>query len=707
MAAQLLRRLPAWVINGVSVTLGLTLVQCSISLVAGATAAQIAIANAVCASLADVVATTDRVARRVLVALVGTTAAATLFFAARTFDVPLVPVVMLLVFGAMLSLSWGPKAGAVAFATALSLVFAMSTSPSQTLHWDRFAWGLAGSAGYWIWAVVTGRLLQDTWRRLALAATADSLARLLAEVGRQITHPADAIWRSGIVDVEAALADQMQLARDLVFGNDRGDRARRQTAILLGLIDLRDLAMASDVMAPLLAGGLARREDAERAGHLLGKIAAALGVVGACLRSGEGVAADLAIEADIAASFVELARSAGDDRCSATVAVTGLLRSELDLLHAIQELLASGQADGLPCQRDDLRRYISPDEWQLAAVMANLRPDAPVFRHAVRTSLTAGLGYAVARTLPFTPHPQWVVLTVVAVMQGNLAQTLARRNSRVLGTLAGCLVVVVLTTNTSMIFLTACFLVASGVAHAFIPVRYSVTAACAAVMALLQAYLVAPAAGFGTIERFGDTVAGALLGWAATYVLPTWERRNLDGVLKQANSALRAYAAEAIRLREDPAALPRFTRQRAYDALRALNATRSRSLAEPDDVRVPIAQLTVWLAAAYGVMSHLSNLRLTLTLYAREHDTPALEAAVAEVARVLDATLDPQAPVPQQDPELSSACALALASVPNLIAQVRRALHDAARVSEQSVQIVTLLTPDVEALTRLSLSSRR
>jgi hypothetical protein len=38
------RDVPAWVINGITVTLGLALVQCSIGLVAGAQAALIAIA---------------------------------------------------------------------------------------------------------------------------------------------------------------------------------------------------------------------------------------------------------------------------------------------------------------------------------------------------------------------------------------------------------------------------------------------------------------------------------------------------------------------------------------------------------------------------------------------------------------------------------------------------------------------------------------
>ena len=247
-----IRFLPAWVVNGVTVTLGLAWVQFSISLVAGPQAAQIAIATAVCASLADVVTSTKRVARRVMAAVIASTVAATLFLAIRPFDGLLVPAVALIMFGTMLLMSWGPKAGSVAFAAALSLVFAMSLPPGQSLSWDRFAWGLAGSLGYWVWAVATAWLLQPTWRNFALASAFEGMARLLAAIGRQMRDPASVACQSNILDEEAALAERLQSARDLVFDNDEGPAARRETTLLLHLIDLRDMAMASRLGAGLL-----------------------------------------------------------------------------------------------------------------------------------------------------------------------------------------------------------------------------------------------------------------------------------------------------------------------------------------------------------------------------------------------------------------------------------------------------------------------
>ncbi|MBJ9672970.1 hypothetical protein [Burkholderia gladioli] len=63
---------PAWVVNGVTVTVGLALAQLSIGWAAGAIAAQAAMATVVC----DVTTT-----RRVGVVVVASTVAATLFLA--------------------------------------------------------------------------------------------------------------------------------------------------------------------------------------------------------------------------------------------------------------------------------------------------------------------------------------------------------------------------------------------------------------------------------------------------------------------------------------------------------------------------------------------------------------------------------------------------------------------------------------------------
>lgn len=676
-----LRAMPAWAINGLTVTLGLALVQCSIHLLAGAQAAQTAVASAVCASLADVVVTTGRVARRVLAAAIASTAAACLFLAVRPYEELLVPGVAFIVFAAMLLLAWGPKAASVSFAAALALVFAMSLPASAKLTWKHVAWSVVGSAGYWIWALVTAHLLQPVWRRQAIAATALGEARLLAAFARHIEVPMGPIEQSGILEEEAALAERLQNATDLVFADDKGPSAQRDTAVLLHLIDLRDLAMASSLMA---GSPLANQRQAAPKARIVAAMSRAMTAIGEHYRTGAACATDAGAEQAIRDGLAELESARPPDQAATEPDAGSLLRAKLELLRSLQRLLEPGADARLACRRADLRRYITPDGWRLDTVTVNLRPRSPVFRHALRTGVTAGLAYALARHLPWALHPQWIVLTIAAVMQGSLAQTLVRRNARILGTLAGCLIVALLLNFPAPWFLAACFLLAAGIAHAFFGIRYSVTAGAAAVMAVLQAFLAAPAAGFSVVERFADTLTGALLGWAATHALPTWERHALPSVLARATAAMRAFAIEATRLdgghdSGHPAA-PRFVRQQAYDALRAVSAIRTRSMAEPRGVQIPLAPLTAWLTAAYGVMASLSNLRLCLALYGRGEDKEKLAAAMTMVSRALDALLA-ENPSDQADPPMPRReLDRAAAAVPQLASRVRLAIDAASNV---------------------------
>lgn len=686
---RLLFRLPAWVVNGLTVAVGLMLVQGFILLIAGAHAAQAAIATAVCASLADVVTTTDRVARRVLVAVISSTASATLFLAVRPYEAMLIPTVVLIVFGAMLIQSWGPKAGTVSFATTMSLVFAMSVPASQGLTLEFLAWGLAGSIGYWIWAVVTGHLLQPTWRRLALATTVQDMARLLRALAAQARDPVDLSQQEKVLRQEANLADRMQSARDLIFGNSDGPTAHLQTSVLLRLADLRDLALAGKIDTALVRHGPASLEERLLFADGLMHMALALDDVATHVQTGRIEPLDAAVEWRVGRLLDDLEKRTGDGRQGVRPVVAEILQSQFAQIRAIQQMHEPAAQFDLPCRRSDLRRYIIPDEWRFAAVRMGMKTGSPTLRYAVRTAVAAGLAYAVSRLVPWTVHPQWVLLSVTVVMQGSLAQTLVRRNARVLGTLAGCLVVALLTLSPSALFLSVCFLVAAGVAHAYLGVRYSVTAAAAAVMAVLQAHLVAHGADFGILERFGDTLIGALVGWLASYALPSWERRRLSSDLHQAMEAMRLYAAEALKLDEGSAGLPRFARQRAYDAIRAVWATQSRTLVEPAAVRLPVAELTLWLSAAYDLMSHLSNVRLALAPLANDPGPVELFEVVADAVTKIDQIL--QSPVLEHGSALEPIAQASSGTCFNLLPRLQDALTDAARVGEASRKLFSLV----------------
>jgi uncharacterized membrane protein YccC len=309
------------------------------------------------------------------------------------------------------------------------------------------------------------------------------------------------------------------------------------------------------------------------------------------------------------------------------------------------ERLLQGEVEPLPLTQAQLRRFVTPDGWATRALRPHWRLDSLVLRHAVRMALALATAYYLALSLPWGSHPYWLVLSVAVVLRGNLGETLARRNARVLGTLLGCLAVVALARLSSPLSLNTIFLLSVATAHAFVLRRYWVTATAASIMALLQSHQVNPGAGFAIAERVADTFLGALLAWSFSYVLPSWERRGVADQIARVRRDLAAYAAHSLRAAGDDPVAERLARREAYDSLAALAASLQRSRVEPEGVRLPARRIAALIDHGERLMAHLSMVRLTLARLADDAQAPwpRIDGALASAATALSEQLDPTA----------------------------------------------------------------
>jgi uncharacterized membrane protein YccC len=346
---------------------------------------------------------------------------------------------------------------------------------------------------------------------------------------------------------------------------------------------------------------------------------------------------------DFSALFANPPLAADDARTRLLPALVDRLQRLAAEVQRIQAVLQGAQEHS-PLTRDELRRFVAPEGFPLQALRAHRSGQSPVLRHALRTALALASAYFIGRALPWASHPHWLVLSVAVVLRGNLEQTLSRRNARVLGTLLGCAVVVALAWAFPPARLGLFFLLAVAVAHAFVLQRYWLTASAATVMALLQSHGVDPAGGFAIGERVADTLLGALLAWGFSYVLPSWERRQVPQLVATVLRSLADYAGHALSVRASEAVEQRFARRRAYDALGALAAALQRSAAEPKAVQLPVQELAAVLDHGQRLMAHLSMVRLTLAHRSAELAEPGLLTALGETRAALATTLAWRAP---------------------------------------------------------------
>lgn len=680
-------RIPAHVVNGFTVALGIALIQALLQLAHGPRAAALALTGAICASLPDLPLRPERSWRRVLAGGLLGLAAAALMLALRGDARATAAGIAAIAFVAMMLLGFGPRAGPASFSAVLALVFTMGLPDGEPAA-GVLGWQAVGVAAYLVWAWAASGLLQPLWRRLALGAALDAGAGLLRS--RSALVLPDATGRAGEdaddkalrawIRAEARLAERVQSARDLLFAARSSPAQQRQVAVLLRLIDLRDLLLAS-----ALEADRQRRDPAAQT--LRGRWAARLLLLAGGLQDsrasllgrdtpqrplqGDALAADGA-----AATGAE----AGAPPAALVQAIEQRLTYMADELRRIDALVRGVAAPAVPAVLDAKRllAFVAPEGWPLKALRPHLRLASPVLRHALRAAAAFAAAYGIALALPWAAHPQWLVLSVAVVLRLTYDQTVARRNLRIAGTMIGCLVVLALSYVESAPLLALAFSVAIGLAHGFVVERYLLTAIAGTVMALLQAHLLEPTAGFPIAERLADTLIGAALAWAFSYVLPAWERSTLPAAIARMLDALRAYAAlvlvcpppataqpaaaaesaaaqamaMAATTGADPLADPlaasqsaavsmvqRMARRQAYDMLGALSASLQRSAAEPARVRPDLRPLAALLDQAQRLMAHLSMLRLLLP----HADPQQLRAAIEGAAADVDAALAPLA----------------------------------------------------------------
>lgn len=643
--------LPAYAINGMGVTLGLGCIQGFTGLLGGPGAALLAAGGAVCTSLADLPNPRSRARLRlVTAALVGCTVSVGVD-ALRPYPVALGLAIALIGFASTMALAWGPRAGPISFVGILAFIFAMAAPPVHDLAplLERAGWTALGAALYVLWGLAAATLLQRRYRTLALAAVIGGVAQLLrSRAVLVVQEPRSAEADTPLQDWirQASVFDErLQAARDLLFDAPESPLARRQTALLLLAIDLRETLLVSELDRELIGYDAQGMRVREAMAAELADMATAFSRMHASLRNAQPWRQPGPAASDLLRTLAEAARFAsGDPRAG----LTGMLlerarhmRDDLARMHALMQ----GGAATVQLDRAQLRLFVSVEGWPLAALRPHTHLRSPILRHALRAGVALGSAYAIALALPWAAHPHWLVLSVAVVLRGTLEQTLARRNGRIAGTLLGCGLVLLLSLADQPWLATAAFLLSAGTAHAFVLKRYAVTAAAATVMALLQAHLAAPALGFSVPERLADTLLGAALAWGFSYVLPSWERHSLVRVVTRVRRALAELSALALRWPHDDGAevALRLARREVHDALGSLAAAAQRTRVEPAHVRLPVYTLAGLLMHSHALLAHLAAVRRLLTRHAdvlgAEHAQTA--AVLADAATQLQQALAP------------------------------------------------------------------
>ncbi|MBS0509200.1 MAG: FUSC family protein [Proteobacteria bacterium] len=658
-----------YVANGLACALGLLLISTLVHVLLGSAAASAAAVGAIVAIPPDIPAPRRG---KFLHMLPAPLLALPLFFAVQLLHEQPWALGLLLVpasFFAFLGMAWGKRGAPVAIAAVLALVFSMAVPTHAGAEGWRAA--LVTSAYFGLgsllslpWSVLANRLLNGRYRVQVIADVLLSQAALMRLQALQFT-PVLALGERAnplmgqLLLRQATLADQLQSARDIVLESPTSARQQQLAGMLLCALEMRDHLLAS---ALDLEGLRTRPDQAEvltRQHGVLLALAAQMEQLADALLRGHMPAPFEDLRAQL-----QLPVPQGDAGFT-PARLAQALSHRLGHIHdEVARLIALARGEAVPdlaLVRVSWQMFVSPVGWGWRPFLALWRWRAAPLRHAMRAALAIGAGYALSQLLPWREHAYWIVLTIVVVLRGSLAQTLERRNERVAGTMLGCVLAsAVLAADLPHWALLVCVTVAQAVAHAFTLRRYLFTAVAATVLGLVQAHLLGAggSAGFVLLERIADTVIGAGIAWAFAYVLPSWERQQIPALVARSLVAQTRHAREALALGQlqavdnHPELAWRLARREAYDSLGILVQATARAWKEPRAVRPPLAPLERMQVHCYQLLAQLTAVKSMLLLrrgHLRAEDVQQpLQAAAARLEAILTGAAVAAAPGPEQ-----------------------------------------------------------
>lgn len=587
-----------------------------------------------------------------LLACVLLTTLVTFIVAVATPYAVLPAVIVVVSFLAGLMAVYGNKTLSLQFAAlfVMTLTFTEEFALREALeHTAQF---FLGAAGYMAFAMAVA---WSQRRRIKEQVLAECLYELAVYVERKAGFYDTALdfdaQFNALVRQQISVADKQQVARDFVFRDNRGASDGRLVQIHMRMLDLYEYLLSTNTDYPLLRQWLADADIMRLLRDIIERMRLDLEVLAYAVGRDQPSPTPMSYDKEMAAidaavdelehghHAIPLEAIAALEESVATVRGAIRLMAQLHAATATQVELSS------VLLRPDMTPFLTRQKYELSLVLEAFNWRSPVLRFALRTAMTVAAGLWIANHLPYASHGYWVLLTIVVILKPTFSMTRQRNVDRVLGTLIGCVIAAVLLryVHSTWLLLGALYL-STAASAAFVTVRYRYTAAAAAVQVLIQINLLLPGSKGAIGERLVDTLIGAAIATAFSYVLPAWEYRNLpklvDDVLRTNRRFIESARDLLLGSLKDDFAY-RVQRKQFMDTLTGLIAAFARMLDEPKSRHRAVDNLNRFIVQNYLVAAHVAAVRILVRQRAQEldeADTRALigqtvEAALESLAR--------------------------------------------------------------------------
>lgn len=466
---------------------------------------------------------------------------------------------------------FGKRGGLIGFGGLLIMTLTMHTPMALEEVFTHSAATLGGALFYLAFSRTFSRAFRLREERQAMSVALFATSDYMAARSRfyDETTDLDDTYRI-LIQTQSVMTEKHQAARDIVLralprGRGQGDSERVMLwNMFVNMLQLLDTLVASHTDYASLRRVLAGHDCLMFMRDALAKMAIELNQIALDVSRGRPVQYRGSTKAELRAIEYEIEQFKQQGMTEREPEMLALIVQILRRLRNASRIVskladhAAARTDALPT--DELRidksltQFMSRQELRLGMLTSNLRLDSPYFRYAVRLTLAAALAMAIiALWTPSqvsTSHSYWVLLTIVIIMKPGFALTRQRNGWRLMGTLIGCILALLVFHFTSRpevllgVLLMACIM-----GNSMLQLNYMASAIFNTLFVVVAFHFVAP----GTVsmavigERALDTALGCALALVCSYVLPWWEARYMKPLARAATNANREYLRTGLR----------------------------------------------------------------------------------------------------------------------------------------------------------------
>lgn len=515
-----------------------------------------------------------------------------------TASVPVLQVTVLcfLVFLYSLITVYGLRATLISFAGMFALLLSLSELPffySFQIHAL-----LIGAGGLWylllssVFHLVTPNRQIDEYLEEIIQDTAEYL-RVRAEM---IDAPTDVRKEldEELFEIHAGLNEKHEKLREMLIYKRRAGKTtsgRRELLILVELVDIFELGMANAVDYDRL-DVLFKKHPSELlllkqwSLEMAARLAESFRGTNQPRTEGSKTSELLHTKVKEALHQLEINKVAEDEVYLYVFQRLYLFKEQqFEKIQAVERVLRSKKQGKRLIKAKGGERLLPSQEYSLSELQNQFDLKSPIFRHSLRLTAIILIGYLIGVVLE-DPKIHWILLTSFVIMRPGYALTKDRFKARLLGTLigGGIAVLILLTIDDTVVFgalavLTLMF------SYPVVQKNHKIGASIITLNVVFIFGIISPEPLEIIQHRIVDTAIGAGLAFLGnSFLWPSWQYMNLDFFMKDAIGANRKYLEKTLKLYQNPeyALLDyKVARKEAFLAIGDANAAFQRMSQEP------------------------------------------------------------------------------------------------------------------------------